>query len=237
MKIERINENQIRCFISKEDLAARQMKISELAYGTEKAKTLFREMMSFANREYGFSAEDLPLMVEAIPLSKETILLTITKVAFPDELDSRFAYFSDSDAAESLAAYSDNFGLGDSAHSAFDFPKVRDAGDILSVCNDKDDCRNPVRHFIFNSLDVVISASKVISDSYHGENSLYKDKSGKYHLILTIGNHNAEQFNKVCNSLSEYGLMENPENNSYTQITEHGKLISKPHAVSDLSKL
>lgn len=237
MKIERINENQIRCFISKEDLAARQMKISELAYGTEKAKVLFREMMSFANKEYGFESEDLPLMIEAIPLSKETILLTITKVAFPDELDSRFAYFSDTDAAESLAAYADNFGLGDKYVPGMDLPFVRDASDVISVCGSEENCASTIRHFVFKSLDIVISAAKAVSFAYTGENSLYKDKSNNYHLILSIGNHTAAEFNKVCNSLAEYGIMENPGNNAHTKITEHAKLISRPHALSDLSML
>ena len=36
MKIEKINENQIRCTLTKDDLAERQIKLSELAYGTEK---------------------------------------------------------------------------------------------------------------------------------------------------------------------------------------------------------
>ena len=45
MKIEKINENQIRCTLTKEDLDSHQIRISELAYGTEKAKRLFRDMM------------------------------------------------------------------------------------------------------------------------------------------------------------------------------------------------
>ena len=45
MKIEKVSDNQIRCTLTREDLADRQLKLSELAYGTEKAKSLFREMM------------------------------------------------------------------------------------------------------------------------------------------------------------------------------------------------
>ena len=37
MKIERLNENQIRCTLNKEDLVNREIKLSELAYGTDKA--------------------------------------------------------------------------------------------------------------------------------------------------------------------------------------------------------
>ena len=48
MKIEKINDNQIRCTLTRDDLAQRQLKLSELAYGSEKAKSLFREMMQQA---------------------------------------------------------------------------------------------------------------------------------------------------------------------------------------------
>ena len=39
MKIEKINDNQIRCTLTLDDLAQRQLKLSELAYGSEKAKS------------------------------------------------------------------------------------------------------------------------------------------------------------------------------------------------------
>ena len=58
MKIEKVNENQIRCTLTREDLASRELKISELAYGTEKAKSLFRDMMQQANFEFGFTPVD-----------------------------------------------------------------------------------------------------------------------------------------------------------------------------------
>ena len=95
MKIEKINENQIRCILTKEDLADRQIKISELAYGSEKARSLFRDMIEQANYEFGFEAEDIPLMIEAIPLSGENIILQITKVEYPEEIDTRFSKFSE----------------------------------------------------------------------------------------------------------------------------------------------
>ena len=50
MKIEKINDNQIRCTLDRSDLLSREIKISELAYGTEKAKTL-----SLKRKTAGFS--------------------------------------------------------------------------------------------------------------------------------------------------------------------------------------
>jgi adapter protein MecA 1/2 len=96
VKIERVNENQIRCTLTKEDLENRQIKLSELAYGTEKARDLFRDMMQQANSEFGFEANNgIPLMVEAVPLSGGNIILMITKVEYPEELDTRFSKFTE----------------------------------------------------------------------------------------------------------------------------------------------
>ena len=44
MKIEKLNDNQIRCTLTPADLEERQLKLSELAYGTEKAKSLFNKL-------------------------------------------------------------------------------------------------------------------------------------------------------------------------------------------------
>ena len=87
MKIERTSENQIRCTLNKHDLMERQLKISELAYGSDKAKELFRDIMEQANIDLGFDADDIPLMIEAIPTSRDSIILLINKVDNPDELD------------------------------------------------------------------------------------------------------------------------------------------------------
>ena len=94
MKLEKLSDTQIRCTLSKEDLSQRQLHLSELAYGSEKAKELFRDMMQQASIELGFEADNIPLMIEAIPISNDCLVLVVTKVDDPDELDTRFSRFS-----------------------------------------------------------------------------------------------------------------------------------------------
>lgn len=55
-------------------------------------------MMQLAARDFGFEADNIPLMIEAIPVSMDTIVLIITKVEDPDELDTRFAKFTPEDS-------------------------------------------------------------------------------------------------------------------------------------------
>lgn len=151
MKIEKINENQIKCTLNKNDLASRQIKVSELAYGTEKAKLLFRDMMQQAATEFGFHAEDLPLMIEAIPIPGDSIILIITKVEDPEELDTRFSNFSpdiandneydedtlDDEYMDDMEYIEDETMTDDNATSLIDmFHQVRDKLEALSAGKD-----------------------------------------------------------------------------------------------------
>ena len=88
MQIERLSDLQIKCTLTNSDLLARDINILELAYGHEKARNLFNEMLQRASHELGFNAGSLPLMVEAIPLPDEGIIIIITKVEDPEEVDT-----------------------------------------------------------------------------------------------------------------------------------------------------
>ena len=63
MKIEKINENQIRCTLTREDLETHQVNLKELAYGSEKAKKLFRDMMQQAQIQFGFEADNVKMFL------------------------------------------------------------------------------------------------------------------------------------------------------------------------------
>jgi len=104
MKIEKINDRQIRCILTREDLESRKIKISELVYGGEKARSLFRDMLMQASKKLGFDVNNKPLMIEAVP-SQEQLMLIITKVDDPEELDTRYTRFTPEGDGERPADY------------------------------------------------------------------------------------------------------------------------------------
>lgn len=137
MKIERLNENQIRCTLNKSDLASRQLKINELAYGSDKAKELFRDMMQQASYELGFEAEDTPLMIEAIPVSSECIVLIVTKVDNPEELDTRFSRFSPSDSDDDNFDFDDIETIEGTDYSDFSLPTANEELDECAATDEE----------------------------------------------------------------------------------------------------
>lgn len=151
MKIERLNENQIRCTLNKSDLASRQLKINELAYGSDKAKELFRDMMQQASYELGFEAEDTPLMIEAIPVSSECIVLIVTKVDNPEELDTRFSRFSPSDSDDDNFDFDDIETIEGNDYSDFSLPTANEELDECAA-TDKEGLPEDELMNIFNRV-------------------------------------------------------------------------------------
>ena len=90
MKIEKVNDHQIRCTLTKADLADRELKISELAYGTEKAKSLFRDMMQQARlkilRNWIHDSPSLHLLymiqiMKTMTMNPETVWILFCRVS------------------------------------------------------------------------------------------------------------------------------------------------------------
>ena len=257
MKIEKVNDHQIRCTLTKADLADRQLKLSELAYGTEKAKDLFRDMMQQANLKFGFEAEDIPLMIEAIPLSGDCIVLIITKVEDPEELDTRFSKFAPSlqdlddtledvlsDLPESPDEILDLFKKVKNSHlakhlEALDSNTENLSNEVSSALPQKElkETSVPItKMVVFSNLDSLSSLAIMLNSFYAGENSLYKNsENNTYYLVISQGDHTPEDFNRVCNILSEHGHMERYSKAKEAYMKEHYKTIISDNAIYALS--
>ncbi len=253
MKIERINDNQIRCILTKSDLAQRAIKISELAYGSEKAKTLFRDMIRQAQKDFGFNAEDIPLMIEAIPYS-EHIVLIITKVEDPEELDTKFSKFAPG-IREGDSALDDMIqDLTGSAEVLDLFRKIQDSvagytpspettvteAKALTEDDEDEDQESPdlTRIFTFSTLAHVNKLARLVGTHYHGTNSLYKDDAyGSYILVTTKGTHTKEEYNRFCNMVSEYGSMQKAFPAAEHFLEEHFAPLIKDNALATLAEL
>ena len=249
MKLEKLNENQIRCTLTREDLANRHLNLLELAYGSERAKSLFREMMQQAAYELGFEAHDSPIMIEAIPMSSDSLVLIITKVEDPEELDTRFAKFApggDTTEAGSSFASLKLEGADDILNL---FRKLREAHkNLMAKAEDgsaKDDTADneelPVdltRLYCFGTLDDVIRTARILGGSYQGVNSLYKHpETSEFYLFLHSSKHTPEEFNRICNTVSEYGANVKYTSGALGYLAEHGKLIVADTALQKLGTM
>ena len=232
MKIERINDNQIKCTLNRSDLAARQLKLSELAYGSEKTKDLFQDMMEQAETEVGFDASDLPLMVEAIPVSMDCIVLMITKVEDPDDIDTKFSEltFMDEDETDSDSLFMSDF-LGS-------LPLSPISSNAVASIHEKVATSSFEKLFSFSNLDIVIDFAHQLKDIYDGNNTLYKDNdNNKFYLLLSKSSHTEKEFGFICNLALEYGSREPMSHARGAFLNEHCEKVLDKNALQILANV
>ncbi len=251
MKIERINENQIKFTLSSEDLASRHLRVSELVYSSDKAKNLFNELMQRANKEVGFEHDDLPLMIEAIPMPQDGLILVVTKMDDPEELDARFSNFSPAKASapaplptadeiintfEHLDSVLKDLGINKLSDLAgVTVPEDKDEPSLKEIASYSDAL---ARIYVFDNFVNLTKLAASLVPFYKGRNTLFRDpKSGYYYLVMYISDHTPEEFNRVCNIVSEYGDPAKTTYATFAYFEEHFKTIIKDKALAQLAKL
>jgi len=154
MKIEKISDTQVKFILSKSDLEEHNIKMTELAYGSEKTHRLFQEMMRQANEECDFKADNTPLMVEAMPIGTSHVVVVVTKIL--NEIENAFLKHG----CPVAAGYK---------------TKELDSSETYEIDN--------LAIFSFNILDETVLATKRLQDFFMGQSRLYKCND-RYFLVI-----------------------------------------------------
>ena len=236
MKIEKLNENQLKITLAPEDLSIRGIALTELSYGSPKTKELYNELVDQALNEFGFENEEGALVIEAIPTSKGNLVIFITKNQSAEDLDTRFSRFSPD--------------LLEETEGENEFIPLTDMLKISGITEKKEQTFEPVtsgktsqkersaKIFVFNTLDAVTELSVHIKDSFSGKSSLYKSTHNQlYFLILEKNPSDRDNFGKICNIASEFSTQGRSNYATISVINEHCEKIIGSDAVTILAAI
>ncbi|HAN10784.1 MAG TPA: hypothetical protein DCP90_09275 [Clostridiales bacterium] len=208
MKIEKINDSQIKFILSKTDLKSRNIELSDLAYGSEKTQQLFHDIIQKAFEDYNFNTSNTPTMIEAIPVSKTSIMIVVTKIKNPLEIEEKIS-----------SIYHNQAPLVKSNSTVF-----KSINSILSI-------------YCFKTLDDIINMITKISNRISDvSSSLYKYDC-EYYLVFYV-NSNNDAINNLDYIISEYTDKCVTNNKLFiSHLSEHGELLIGDMAVQKLSRI
>ena len=215
MKIERISDTQVKVILYSDDLADRNINLAELAYGNDKTVGLFREMMEHAVKDCGFKFSNSPLMIEATPLSSDSLMLVITVVS-----ESSLNQESGMNFLREISK------IKDFARKNFDGAKgkIKKAAEETSLVSS------------VASIDDAAFASARIAAFFNGDSQLIK-KDGLYYLIIENNQpENRPAIKRLEAVLSEYGGKQNSNALYVSHLREYGEIIIAEKAVSKLCR-
>ena len=226
MKVERINEIQIKFILTKSDLEKRSLDIQDLAYGSTKTQELFQDIIETASREFSFNLEDTPLMIEAVPMSKSSITIMLTKV----NKDAKQL----PPLAEGLLKKMENV------------PKQKSADDEETMIklprqnknkDEKKVCQTP-KCFVysFDNLDSISESARLIKNA-KVDSAIYKFKND-YMVVVDFQKEQPENMKLVNRIFAEHGKrMPGKGELVKAYLLENGEKIVSKNAIQVMAKL
>ncbi len=228
MRMERVNNNQIKCYLNKSDLSARELNFSEIAYGNPKTQRLFQDMMAKAFQELGFDMQDVPIMIEIVPVSYDSIMLIITRVEDPSDIDDQFLEFQQPQPTGKES--SSNIRKADS-NPQVSKPVFQDLNSYK-----KNELTDVSFAYVFDSLEAVIAAAHELAKYRISQSDLYQEDDT---YILLIKNRSTTKDLRILISglLAEFGSVYKNNAVSFEYYKEHCELIMENDAIAKLSLL
>lgn len=210
MKIEKVNDNQIKMILTQADLKERDLKLEDLTARNEKTTAFFHDLMERAMEECDFQVDNTPIMVEAMPLGLDGIMLIVTKV-------------------DQKKGETDQFKMLSQSKEFHQFKRSP-----METESDEGKNNGPLLVYSFPDLDTVIDVSHRLWETpYHGASALYKNQ-GRF--FLTLEQEENEDKQELDFVLSEYGKRHISSELSKYYLLEHGEIIVEQDAVEILAK-
>ncbi len=226
MKIEKISDTQIQVTLSHSDLIDRNLKLSELAYGSKKAQALFKDMMARAFEDFGFETDNVPLMIEAVPLSTDSIMIVVTKVEDPSQIEQKLEAIGERPT-----------------HRTFKEPEEDRLTDLalmghnaeLQAEEAKELMRSSGLTYLFDDFDSACMAAHRVQPMFIGDSSLYK-YNDKYFLVFSKNKKANVKGEALSCMLDEFGSRCPTTDLNEMFLKEHGTSLIKLHAVDVLAR-
>jgi len=249
MKIERINHNQMKVVFMANDLAERDINITDIiTRSPEKTQGLFHEITAVLQNDYNFAAVGTPLMFEAT-MSHNILSIIVTKMAVHkppgeedfDELNDPAMDMGFAPPPLDTGAYQ-HTGMNASLNPGFNpalYPHPPHNGNVPPrnmkppQIKPRSKPEGGYAMFAFETFDILASAGARIHEDYQGNSHVYK-KEGKYYLLLQNVGTGSLSIRKFESLLCEYGQRQATSPLSYNQMLERGEVIIAEHGIRKL---
>ncbi len=238
MRIERIDDKTVKCFLSKEELEEYDISYKDFVLRNEKSREVMEEIMAQAAEEVGFQPPQFAMELQIMQLPEDGMILTFSEKA-PEDIQVM------KDMKECLLKIKDALGLKDGELSrAIEKVRAQEEQAAGEGQEEKLESHNlaqeqmpvaPVTFavFVFDGLRAVCEYARVLPANLRIRSALY-EMNGKYYLHVDKGAASYERYSRACIRAMEFGELYTAEDSRLEYLMEHGTCLISDHAVQKM---
>ncbi len=227
MKIERVDDKTVKCFLSNEELEEYNIDYKDFIMRSEKAKEVVQEIIEQAEEEVGYKPPRFAFDLQIMMLPDQGLLLTFSE---KDPLDSK-------DGSQILECLKEmkqvlqktKEKIGEKQSSSQQLP---DEG--TSVPEQSEVPKRPEEAmFAFRSIGRVMEYASVLPANLRVHSELYV-MDGLYYLYMTKNAASYERYSRACIQAMEFSATFAADEDRLLHLREHGECLIADKALKKL---
>lgn len=228
MKIERVDENTIKCFLSTEEMEEYDVEYTDFISRTDKAQELMRKIMRQAHDEVGFVPPKFAFEMQITMVPNQGLVLTFTE---KEPIDMK-----DRSKVESFLASLEDLIQKISQHQK----EMDNSGNKQAMpahANKQgsvpDEMKVEEAVFSFDTLSTVMDFAEVMPAGLRIASALYK-MDDCFYLHIKQASASYDRYSRVCVRALEFGNLYRADVGCDEILKEHGECLIKEKALKKL---
>ncbi len=229
MRIERVDDKTVKCFLSNEELDEYDIDYKDFVLRSEKAREVVQEIIVQAEETVGYKPPRYSFDLQIMMLPEQGLVLTFSE----REPESEPLIECLREMKKVLLRAKEKVGMagkaGQESQSGAPSAPAEQAENVPSV---------PVRKpefaiFAFSAIRDVMNFARVLPANLRVDSALY-EMEDTYFLCLGKGHAAYERYSRACIQAMEFGSLYGAEENLLLRLEEHGRCLIQAKAIRKL---
>ncbi|MCM1113782.1 MAG: adaptor protein MecA [Muribaculum sp.] len=223
MRIERVDDKTIKCFLSNEELEEYEIDYKDFILRSEKAKQVVHDIIEQATRQVGYKLPKFSFDMQIMMLPDQGLLLTFSESdpATIPNTQQILEYLKE--MKQTLQRTKEQLGIAES-----------ESGDGGQAQDGSAAAPKPeTAFFTFESMRQLMAYAEALPANLRMQSALY-EMDGIYYLCLKRGSASYERYSRACIQAMEFGSLHGADEVILLLLEEHGSCIIEEKALQKL---
>lgn len=229
MKIERVDDKTVKCFLSNEELDEYDIDYKDFVLRSEKAKEVVQEIIVQAEEAVGYKPPRYSFDLQIMMLPDQGLVLTFSE----REPENEPLIECLKEMKRVLQKAREKVGLSASQPTTVQ-AEAKPETQTQDVQQEPAPAPKPAfAIFAFSALRDVMNFAEVLPGNLRVDSALYEMEDA-YYLCLGRGHASYERYSRACIQAMEFGSLYGAEEKLLLRLEEHGKCLIQAKAIKKL---
>ena len=231
MKIERVDDKTVKCFLSNEELEEYDIDYKDFVMRSEKARVVVQDIIEQAEEEVGYKPPKFAFDLQIMMLPDQGLLLTFSEREPLDLKDGEQIIECLKEMKEILQKTREK--VGDVRQTANEQKASPEKPEQKKKGRQQPANRPDFALFRFESLRDVLEYAAALPGNLRLDSALYEMEDA-YYLYLHKGAASYERYSRACIQAMEFGGLYAAEQERVLHLQEHGRCLISEKALKKL---